>query len=167
MNYSLLQKVLHGVSALTIIWLLISGFYVGLISEKSTLKLFISEFNVSVSLLLIPVFLLRLSVSFGRGYGALSGENNLTPWLVFLVHTMMYVSVVIVLISGIFMMNRPITFFNVVAFPQPFDRVGLTGLFGRIHTPACGVLAALITLHVAAVIKHQLSGQSVIKRMFC
>ena len=94
------------------------------------------------------------------------GVKNLMPWLVFFVHTMMYVLVVIVLISGVFMMDRPIIFFNVVTFPQPLSSVDMTGLFGRIHTPACGVLAALITLHVVAVIKHQLSGQSIIKRMF-
>lgn len=167
MKYSMLQKVLHGFSALTIIWLLISGFYVGLISENLALKVFVGELNVSVSLLLAPVFLLRLYVSFGRGYGALAGEKSLTPWLAFFVHTMMYVSVVVVLMSGVLMMDRPIIFFNVVTFSQPFNSMDVTGLFGRIHTPACVLLAALITLHVAAVIKHQLSGQSVIKRMFC
>ena len=167
MKYSALQKVLHGFSALTIIWLLMSGFYVGLISKDLGLKHFIGELNVSVGLLLMPVFLLRLWVSFGRGYGALAGEKNLTPWLAFFVHTMLYVSVVVVLISGVLMMDRPIIFFNVVTFSQPFNSMDVTGLFGRIHTPACVLLAALITLHVAAVIKHQLSGQSVIKRMFC
>ena len=166
MKYSTLQKVLHALSALMIIWLLMSGFYAGLISENAGLKLFIGQLNVSVSLLLAPVFLLRLCVSFGRGYGALEGVKNLMPWLAFFVHTMMYVSVVIVLISGVFMMDRPIIFFNVVTFPQPLNSVDMTGLFGRIHTPACGVLAALVILHVVAVIKHQLSGHSVIKRMF-
>ena len=167
MKYSILQKVLNGVSALTIIWLLMSGFYVGLISEDLGLKHFIGELNVSVSLLLVPVFLLRLWVSFGRGYSALAGEKNLTPWLAFIVHTMLYISVVIVLISGVLMMDRPIIFFNVVTFSQPFNNVDLTGLFGRIHTPACVMLGVLVTLHVCAVIKHQLSGHSVIKRMFC
>ena len=166
MKYSMLQKVLHGLSALTIIWLLMSGFYVGLISEDPALKVFIGDLNVSVSLLLMPIFLLRLCVSFGRGYGALAGKHKLMPWMAFCVHTLMYVSVVIVLISGFFMMDRPIIFFNVVTFSQPLSSVDMTGLFGRIHTPACGVLAALITLHVVAVIKHQLSGQSIIKRMF-
>lgn len=166
MKYSMLQKVLHGLSALTIMWLLTSGFYVGLISEDPGLKIVVSGFNVSVSLLLMPVFLLRLVVSSGRGYGALSGENKLMPWLAFVVHTLMYISVVIVLISGVLMMSRPIIFFNVVTFPQPLSSVDLTGLFSRIHTPACVMLAGLITLHLAAVIRHQLAGQSVIKRMF-
>lgn len=166
MNYSSLQKVLHGFTALIIIWLLMSGFYAGLITKDAALKVYIGELNVSVSLLLVPVFLLRLCVSFGRGYSALAGKNNVFPWLAFIVHTLLYVSVVIVLVSGVLMMERPIIFFNVVLFSQPFNNVDLTGFFGRIHTPACVMLAALITLHVAAVIKHQLTGQSVIKRMF-
>ena len=166
MNYSIVQKVLHGLSALTIIWLLMSGFYVGLIMKDSALKIFVGELNVSLSLLLVPLFLLRLCVSFGRGYGALTDEKKLTPWLAFFVHTIMYVLVIIVLISGVLMMERPIIFFNVVTFPQPLISVDLTDFFGRIHTPACVMLAALITLHMAAVIKHQLAGQSVIKRMF-
>lgn len=166
MKYSMLQKLLHGVSALTIIWLLMSGFYVGLISESIALKRLISELNVSVSLLFVPVFLLRLCVSFGRGYSGLKDEKSLTPWLAFFVHTMMYISVVIVLLSGVLMMDKPIVFFNVATFPQPLNNVDLIAFFGRIHTPACVMLSALITLHVVAVIKHQLAGQSVIKRMF-
>lgn len=166
MKYSMLQKVLHGFSALTIIWLLISGFYVGLISENLALKVFVGELNVSVSLLLAPVFLLRLYVSFGRGYGALAGEKSLTPWLAFCSHNDVYVGSCCPHFRC-FNDGQADNFFNVVTFSQPFNSMDVTGLFGRIHTPACVLLAALITLHVAAVIKHQLSGQSVIKRMFC
>lgn len=134
MKYSMLQKVLHALSALIIIWLLMSGFYVGLISKNDTLIIFISELNVSVGLLLVLLFLLRLCVSFGRGYCALTGKNNLTPWLAFFVRAMMYISVFIVLISGVLMMSKSISFFNVVTFSQPLDHVGLSGLFGLIHT---------------------------------
>ncbi len=56
MKYSTLQKVLHALSALTIIWLLMSGFYAGLISEDAALKRLIGELNVSVSLSLAPFF---------------------------------------------------------------------------------------------------------------
>lgn len=69
---------------------------------------------VSLSVLLIPVFMLRLYVSFGRGSPAVIDVKNLTPWLVF-IHTMMYLIVVTVLISGVLMMDKPISF-NVAVF---------------------------------------------------
>lgn len=79
-NYSILQKVLHALSALLIIWLVVSGFYVALVSEAARYKQVIGNINVSLSVLLIPVFMLRLYVSFGRGSPAVIDVKNLTPW---------------------------------------------------------------------------------------
>lgn len=118
MEYSRLQKGLHALSAFVIMWLLIAGFYAGLVSKDAVFKLVITELNVSVSLFLAPVFLFRMCLSFGRGYGALHGVKNLMPWLAFFVHTMMYVSVVVVLLSGVLMMDRPIIFLTLLRSPS-------------------------------------------------
>lgn len=165
-EYSKLQKVLHALSALLIIWLLISGFYAAQISEVVRHKQFIGDFNVSLSLLLIPIFTLRFYVSFGRGFPAVLDVKNLTPWLVFFVHSLMYLTVVTVLVSGVLMMDKPISFFDVVSVPPPLSSSEMLEFFARLHTQACAVMALLLVVHVGAVIKHQLAGRAVIKRMF-
>ena len=165
-NYSTLQKVLHGFSAVLIIWLMMSGFYIGLIAEAVSYKQVISDINVSLGLLLTPVFILRLCVSFGRGCPATVDVNNLAPWLAFFIHTLLYLTVVTVLVSGVLMMDRPIGFFNVVSVPQPFDSSEVHEFFALIHTQACAILVLLVSVHVAAVIKHHRSGRPIIKRMF-
>lgn len=165
-DYSALQKVLHALSALLILWLMVSGFSVGLISEAARYKQVIGNFNVSLSLLLMPLFILRFYVSFGRGFPAAVDVNNIESWLAFIIHTMMYLTVVTVLVSGVLMMDRPIGFFNVVSVPQPFDSSEVHEIFALIHTQACAILVLLVSVHVAAVIKHHRSGRPIIKRMF-
>lgn len=165
-NYSTLQKVLHGFSAVLIIWLMMSGFYIGLVAEAVSYKQVISDMNVSLGLLLIPVFILRLCVSFGRGCPATVDVNDLAPWLAFFIHTLLYLTVLTVLISGVLMMDVPISFFNSVSFPAPMENSQLHELFALIHTQACAVLVLLVSVHVAAVIKHHCAGRPIIKRMF-
>ena len=153
-NYSTLQKVLHGFSAMLIIWLMASGFYIGLVAEAVSYKQVIGSMNVSLGLLLTPVFILRLCVSFGRGCPVTVDVNNLVPWLAFFIHTLLYLTVVTVLVSGVLMMDVPISFFNIVSFPAPMENSQLHELFALIHTQACAVLVLLVSVHVAAVIKH-------------
>lgn len=165
-TYSIAQKVLHGLSALIIIWLLVSGFYMGLINKVEAYKHFISELNVSLSLLLILLFVPRLFVSFGRGFDAAKTSRQVMPWLVFITHTTIYLVVVIVLVTGILMMNGPVAFFNVISFPQPLHDPVWIERFTLLHTQACAVLALLVTVHVGAAIKHQLAGRAILQRMF-
>lgn len=166
MNYSALQKVLHGFSAVMIIWLMVSGFYIGVVPDAVSYKQVVGDINVSLALLLTPVFILRLCVSFGRGCPSTVDVNNLAPWLAFFIHTLLYLTVVTVLVSGVLMMDVPISFFNIVSFPAPMENSQLHELFTLIHTQACAVLVLLVSVHVAAVIKHHCAGRSIIKRMF-
>ena len=53
-----------------------SGSYAGFVTVDEVGKNWVPEFNVCVSALFISVFLVRLYVSSGRGYGALSGGGG-------------------------------------------------------------------------------------------
>ena len=165
-NYSTLQKVLHGFSAVMIIWLMVSGFYIGVVPDAVSYKQVVGDIHVSLALLLTPIFILRLCVSFGRGCPSTVDVNNLAPWLAFFIHTLLYLTVVTVLVSGVLMMDVPISFFNIVSFPAPMENSQLHEVFTLIHTQACAVLVLLVSVHVAAVIKHHCAGRPIIKRMF-
>lgn len=164
--YTVAQKILHGLSALLIVWLLVSGFYVALVNVSALSKHYVSELNVSLSLLLMGVFVPRLFISFGRGIHAATESRQLMPWLVFIIHTLIYLVVITVLVTGILMMSGPINFFNVFTFPQPLTDSVWIKRFALLHTQACAVLALLVTVHVGAAIKHQLSGRALLQRMF-
>ena len=64
------------------------------------------------------------------------------------------------------MMDRGITIFGLFSIPSLIDNAALLDGFASIHDAACLGLTLLFVLHIAAVIKHQWAGQSVIKRMF-
>lgn len=165
-TYTVIQKVLHGVSAVLIVWLLISGFYVALVDVTAPSKQFVNELNISLSLLLTGVIVPRLFISFGRGIQAVVDSRQWMPWLAFIIHTLIYLTVITVLVTGVLMMSGPISFFNVIDFPHPLTSPVWIARFALLHTQACAVLALLVTVHIGAVIKHQLSGRATLQRMF-
>lgn len=64
------------------------------------------------------------------------------------------------------MMDRDIPIFGFFSIPSVIDNAALLEGFASIHDVACLGLTLLLVLHIAAVIKYQWLGQSVIKRMF-
>jgi cytochrome b561 len=125
-----------------------------------------ASFNVSLTTLFIPFFLLRLYVAASRSAAILHASWTLQQVAARLTHRAIYSSTTVVLISGVLMMQHSADVFGVARFGPVLTHAWLRGWFTQIHTWSCVALAALITLHVAAVIKHQLSGHSIIRRMW-
>ncbi|MCS3409169.1 cytochrome b [Serratia sp. AKBS12] len=165
LKYSRPQIILHWLSAAIIIWATLSGFYVAIVGVADPVSDAIGFFNVSITTVFIPLFILRC-------YYFLSApkptDANANPWLNFIAHAthlLLYVTILVVLITGVLMMERAINVFHLFTLPQPLHDPWLTGLFNRIHIISCAVLAALIALHIAAVIKHEWQNKQLLKRM--
>ena len=165
-TYSSLQKWLHAVSMIIIVWLMMSGYYAALISQSPSLKEAIGAFNVSLGAVFTPVFFYRMYVSFGKGFFQVLRSKDAMQYMVFIAHSMIYLSTAVVLISGVLMMGRDISIFGIFSIPFLVTDVQFLSLFSVIHNVACMCLGLLLLLHVAAVIKHQLCGHAVLKRMF-
>lgn len=58
--YSTSQKLLHWVSAVIIVWALLSGFFVAVFSVPASVKAWVAFFNVSLTTVYIPVCLAGL-----------------------------------------------------------------------------------------------------------
>ncbi|MNJ16939.1 hypothetical protein D3C77_112090 [compost metagenome] len=163
-SYTPLQKVLHWVSAIIIVWALISGFYVAWFTVTTFTKEWVAFVNVSVTTVFIPLFCWRL-------YLALTNRTrtpvprNVAEYVAVMAHRALYLMVFIVLITGVLMMDRPITVFDLFFIPQPLKDPYLIGLFFTVHIGSCAVLGLLVGLHVAAVVKHETAGRRVLKRM--
>jgi cytochrome b561 len=83
-------------------------------------------------------------------------------------HTLIYLVISLVLVTGVLMMDRPIDVFGLLEIAQPLSDPGLISRFLTLHVWACIFLALLIVLHIGAVIVHELCGHRVLRRMsFC
>lgn len=165
-TYSYLQKWLHAISMIISAWLMSSGYYAALISRSVDVKGAISTFNVALATLFAPVFFFRMYLSFGQGYADVFRSGDAMRYAAFLVHNLMYLTVCVVIVSGFLMRNREIDIFGLFYLPAVITDLQLRGWFSFSHTWGCCVLALLLVVHVAAVIKHQLAGKLILKGMF-
>lgn len=161
-RYSAAQVLLHWLSAIIIVWALVSGFSVAWLDVASGTKALVSYVNVSLTTLLIPFFFVRLLLALRR-----AAPPAVTPMerVAALAHWALYSVTSVVLVTGILMMDHPINVFGWVTFPAPVADIKLIETFFRLHIWSCGLLAVLVGLHVAAVIKHQWQGRNLLARM--
>lgn len=163
--YSKQQMLLHWVSAAVILWTLVTGFYVANINVANDTKQWVAGVNVSLTTLFIPVFCWRLVLFVRHLRHERMAQVSPGKMLAMVVHRLIYVLVVVVLLSGVLMMDRPIPVFGLLEFPQPLNDVALTDGFFVLHIWACTGLAVLVAMHIGAVILHELRGYRVLRRM--
>jgi cytochrome b561 len=163
--YSRQRVLLHWLSAAIIVWTLVSGFYVASVEVAAHVARWIAFVNVSLTTVFIPFFVWRLFlfVSDVRPSGV--RVLSFVEKLALTAHTLIYLVVGVVLMTGVLMMDRPIDVFGVVEIVQPLSDPGLIALFFQAHIWACVVLAVLVLLHVGAVIVHEARGHRVLRRM--
>ncbi|QHF42642.1 hypothetical protein PspS35_02135 [Pseudomonas sp. S35] len=163
-RYSTMQKGLHWVSAAVILWSLLSGFYVAVFTVPAAVKAWVGFFNVSLTALYIPVFVLRVYCSITHGLEC-SSKRSLQECMALVVHKAMYVVLAVVLATGVLMMDRPINIFNLVSI-APFDsNPASIAWYTRVHVLSCVVLLLMLVLHIGAVVLHERRGKRVMARM--
>jgi len=165
-KYAWQQVILHWLSAAVIIWATISGFYVALFDVSPQLKDWMGFFNVSLTTVFIPFFILRVWYLFKLGKPKQDKPATLASRAADIAHMLLYINISLVLISGVLMMERDINVFNLFVLPQPIDNLALTQLFNRIHIVCCATLGGLVLLHILAVIKHELFGNRIMRKMW-
>ena len=162
--YSTCQKLLHWVSAVIILWSLLSGFVVAMFTVPASVKAWVGFFNVSLTTLYIPVFVLRVYCSFGHGLD-FSIKRSPQEYMALLVHKAMYLVLAVVLATGVLMMDRPINVFNLFAI-TPFESDPATiAWYTRVHVLSCVVLLLMLVAHIGAVVLHEKRGKRVMARM--
>ncbi len=63
------------------------------------------------------------------------------------------------------MMEKNINVFSLVTFPRIFQEPRLTKFFSDIHRYSTIALFSLVVLHIFAVLKHEIGGKRILKRM--
>ncbi len=165
-KYDITAKTLHWLSALVILWATLGGFYMILPNTEDHIKLQIAELNISITTLFIPIFCFRILY---RITTKAPREQGLVPTIELkmarLMHNFLYALVSIVLVSGILMMDRPVSIFDFFQFTQLLDNSNIITSFKTLHKYSTQLLAICILLHIMAVIKHEIMGNKILKRM--
>ncbi|MDZ5603980.1 cytochrome b/b6 domain-containing protein [Pseudomonas sp. RP23018S] len=165
-RYGWEQVLLHWASALVIIWVLISGFYVAYAEVEAPTRAWVGWVNVSLSTVYIPVFVLRCLVRVLKPAPASIDRRALGHLAACIAHQALYWLTALVLLSGVLMMERAIDVFGWWQIPAPLADVTWQGRWFTLHIASCVGLAVVVLVHVAAVCVHQLSGQRILRRMW-
>lgn len=166
MKYDLTSRVLHWISALVILWATISGFYTLIPNVDEQLKQLIASFNVSITAVFIPIFCFRIINRLRNKTPSHSGLiTSVEKKIAEVMHIFLYVLVGVVLLTGVLMMDKQILIFNVFQFDQVFDNPTVLVVFKTIHRYSTELLAVCVFVHIAALVKHELSGKRVLRRM--
>ena len=164
-RYPFLMRFLHWLSAVVILWATGSGFYILFARPSESVVNIIADFNVALTLLFVPVFAMRVIL---RCLWLKPVNNQLLKHqqkLADIGHGCLYVTVSVVLISGVLMMERDMTVFGWFEVGAILTNGHLTEVFSKIHRVANVALFILLFVHILAVIKHELSGIPMLRKM--
>jgi len=164
-RFTLIARLLHWLSAIVILWSIGSGFFIVLTRPTKAVIDNISELNIAITLLFIPVFILRLLVAYFNEKPSTPSLNLQQQNIANKVHILIYAVVCTVLISGVLMMEHEMKVFNWFVVPEILDKGPMTHLFFILHRTANILLSLLLIMHIVAVIKHQLNGIPLLKKM--
>lgn len=163
-KYCWQQALLHWLSAIVILWALASGFAVSMLDLDPLIIERLVRFNTTLSVLFIPVFILRCYV---RAVAPAPSDINGEGWKALLAHFKhlgMYTLTALVLLSGILMMDRDIDMWLFMLEPMLADHFW-RDLWFEVHGSSSVLLAALVLVHLVAVLRHELLGRRILRRM--
>lgn len=165
-GYCWQQKVLHWLSALVILWTLVSGFSLALVAERQGWHEDVARANVALATLYLPLFLLRcwyrLMQPVLLAAGTSAWRHRAAAW----VHGGMYWVTAIVLLSGVLMMARPIELFGWWSFGPLLQGSDWRHGWEQLHVAANLVLIPLVGLHLVGVALRHWEGRPVLSRMW-
>jgi cytochrome b561 len=162
--YSKARVYLHWLSAVIIIWATFSGFGVALLPKGDALRQWVEALNPQLSTLFIPFFAWRFWLHLTAPVGP-TAVKTAQATLARVTHSALYLLIAGVLITGVLMMTHPVNLLTLIPMPQLIHSTATLDQLQSVHHTLCALLAALVILHLLAVIKHQIMGRSVLYRM--
>jgi cytochrome b561 len=164
-RYPFIWRLLHWLSAIIILWAIFSGFFILLAHPDKDVIHKIANFNVAITLLFIPVFIVRIFVVYYFSKPTTDTLARHQQTLANLAHAFIYLVLSVVLISGVLMMENTMSVFGWFEISAILDKGASTQFFFILHRAANTLLTLLLFVHIAAVIKHQLNGVPILRKM--
>lgn len=146
---------------------MVSGTYVSIFDVSDELKHQIGYFNVSITTLLIPIFIWRVyhRILYAKvpKYESLLTEKDLK--IAHFFHMLIYILIAHVLITGVLMMKQDFPVFGLIMVTHPINNPGWQHFFEVAHIVFNRTLGVIVLLHILAVIKHELHHVNILRRM--
>lgn len=156
---------LHWLSAVVILWAMVSGFAILLLPRASLVREAIDIVNPGITTLFIPFFLVRAWLYAGtkpaRGWRRHGGMDRFAV----LGHAALYACTGWVLLSGLLMMPDGWRFLGMVSMPGLPKGSAARLLASHVHFWLDIALVLLVSGHVSTVVLHAARGRPVLYRM--
>jgi cytochrome b561 len=167
-NYDFITRFLHWFMAAIIIYALIIGYALHLmIDEYPKAHYFFATLNISISVVLMPLFIIRWVWKFFRAIPTpIDGIPKVQHNMAEMMHEIGYFLIFFVLVSGIFMLTHPVKLFFLISIPNLIQSTDITAFFFQIHRVSCALLALWVLAHMGAALHHHfVVKNAVLKRM--
>lgn len=170
-SYSGFAKLLHWISALTVVGLFILGLWMTGLTYYDPWYRRAPDIHKSVGIALLLVTVIRLIYRFSVPYpGSLPSHSKLERLAAKLAHAGLYVLLFVMFISGYLITTAqgdPLEVFGGVQIPSLISGIdNLEDLAGEIHEIAAYTLIGLAVLHAGAALKHHFIDKDVtVRRM--
>lgn len=164
-KYCWQRILLHWLSAVLILWVLLSDLCVALMDvERSTYER-ISVFNAAICVLYIPLFLLRCLLYRLCTQREVGPAGQPLKLMVCTVHEALYLSTAAVLLSGVLMIRREVDVLGWFIVPALLDDPLWLDIWFELHRVSRALLTVLLLVHVGAVVVQGYQGRNVLRRM--
>ena len=165
-KYNALARTLHWLSAGVIVWATITGFYASTLPAEAALRASLAAFNVALTTLFIPVFMLRvINRIVTIDPQPLHKEPRLNR-ISLLAQLALYGVVAAVLLTGVLAVDHRASIFGLFDLdPIPLSEAQRR-LANLVHRYGCMLLAAALVAHIAAVIVFMRKGKPMFARMW-
>ena len=157
-KYHLSLRILHWVMALIILALIASGWYMHHLDNSVPYKFDLYALHKSFGVMILILFFVRGLTRLLTLVPALPGSiSTAERHLAHSVHAFLYISMLLVPLSGYIMSDAGGYGVKLFGLPMPhlFNGEGLAYLAHTFHHYSAYVLLAFIGLHVAGAVKHQ------------
>lgn len=164
-GYNWLARLLHWISALIIVWATVTGIYASALPESSPIRGWIGYFNVSLTTLFVPIFVLRVVNRIASPSPGPVGDSRVEHALAQAAHLTLYAVITVVMVTGVATVSHEASVFGLFTLPPVPMSESARHLWEAAHKYACYLLAGLVVLHVAAVVFHMRRGRNILARM--
>lgn len=139
-----------------IIYALVIGYALHLmIDDYPKTHYFFATLNISISVVLIPAFIIRWIWKFFRpALSPINSISNTQHHVAEMMHEIGYFLILFVLVSGVLMLTHSFELFFLISIPNPIQSKDITDFFFQAHRISCYLLALWGLMHVSAALHH-------------
>ncbi len=165
-RYDRLSRALHWIFAAVILYTMFAGYALHIIDNRAARHV-VSTLNMSLATVLIVLLPIRYFWSVLRcDPDPIASIPARQRAIAHAVHSLIYVLVALVLLSGFVMVPDGYWLFGTWYIHTPFSEGAMTQHWFVVHRIACRSLAVLVAMHIGAALKHHfVSKNDVLKRM--